>query len=207
MTVGISDAVVPARARDSIREDQCGGFGVRALARIIDTVLAFLAAIAGSVVMGLLLAMLEISGKLGSGWQARLQHGQALGFVIALAGSFVAMALSEAIGGTSFGKLVLGYRVVSLDTLRPCSVTGAVIRSAAYFVDALFFGAVAWLSMNGSAHKQRLGDLWGDTAVVKASALPDTAKQPLLVVAAGIFLALVARGAIAAADIALRVWT
>lgn len=206
MTGGVSDVPVEVGGRDTISPDHCGGFGIRAVARIIDTVVLFVSALGAHVFMGAVMVVLAAQGTIDPDWQSRLGGHPVIGFVLGLAGSFIAMALSEGVGGASLGKLLLGYRVVSLDPVRPCTPMAALIRSAAYFIDALFFGFIGWSSMNNTALNQRLGDVWAGTAVVKASALPETAKPPLLVALAGIIIALVARGAVAMADIAIKVW-
>ena len=81
---------------------------------------------------------------------------------------------SEWIGGATFGKLVLGLRVRNTELGR-CTLGGAIIRTLGYFVDALFFGLVAYLVMQESPRKQRLGDQWGKTVVVEATSLPPDA--------------------------------
>lgn len=81
---------------------------------------------------------------------------------------------SEWIGGATIGKLVLGLRVRNTELGR-CTLGGAIIRTLGYFVDALFFGLVAYLVMKESPRKQRLGDQWGKTVVVEAPSLPPDA--------------------------------
>jgi len=77
---------------------------------------------------------------------------------------------SEWIGGATVGKLALGLRVRNAQLGR-CTFVGALVRTLAYYLDALFFGLVAYLVMQESEMKQRLGDKWGNTVVVEASSL------------------------------------
>ena len=56
---------------------------------------------------------------------------------------------------------------------------GALGRSLAYFIDALFCGLVAYWVMSDSRWQQRLGDRWGKTIVMKASDIqPKFGPQP-----------------------------
>lgn len=49
---------------------------------------------------------------------------------------------------------------------------GAFIRSAAYYIDGLFFGLIGYSCMKVSPLNQRYGDVWGKTVVVKVTELP-----------------------------------
>lgn len=76
------------------------------------------------------------------------------------------------------GKLCCGIRVVNEDG-RPSNLKGALIRTLAYFVDSLFFGMVAWSSMEKSPLNQRYGDKWGKTAVLKTTEIaPESQRTP-----------------------------
>jgi uncharacterized RDD family membrane protein YckC len=79
-------------------------------------------------------------------------------------------AFSEGVGGASLGKAVLGLRVKS-EELRPAGVWRGVVRSLAYYIDAIFFGAVAYSAMSDSRWLQRHGDKWAGTVVVRAASL------------------------------------
>ena len=160
---------------------------------IAGLVAAFAGQIAGAVGIGIAVAL----G--GSGFDAtRLQNGQCFTFFFALFASFLSMAMSEAIGGASLGKLMFGYRVVSLPGHEPCTTKAAFIRSAAFFIDSLIFGMVAHLAMGQSDLKQRLGDTWAETVVVKAAALPPASKRATWIAVAGALGALALRAVLAA---------
>lgn len=52
---------------------------------------------------------------------------------------------------------------------RPASMKGALIRDLAFNLDVLFFGLIGYASMKKGPLRQRYGDVWGKTVVVKAS--------------------------------------
>ena len=55
---------------------------------------------------------------------------------------------------------------------------GAFIRDLAYHVDALFFGLVGYISMEKGPLRQRYGDGWARTVVVKTSVFrPEPSRQ------------------------------
>jgi uncharacterized RDD family membrane protein YckC len=142
------------------------GFWIRAAARVIDSVFVILIATLTGAVMGLVLVILTQVGLISPGWQHRL-HGFSLImlFFSALA-SLSYHSFCEGLHGATLGKLCCGICVVREDG-RPSSMPGALIRSLAYFIDGLFFGAVAYASMKKSPLNQRYGDIWGKTAVIK----------------------------------------
>lgn len=156
-----------------------GSFGIRLAGRLIDTLvggaMGFVGGIIGVVVAGLLAAM----GQVESNWLEKIQSSGG-GFVAsALWGGLASLlyhSVSEGVGGTSVGKLILGFRVVRED-LHPVGFGSAVIRSLAYFVDAFFFGMPAYQSMQNGPYNQRLGDKWGKTVVIKASAIPENLRR------------------------------
>ncbi|HKH45446.1 MAG TPA: RDD family protein [Thermoanaerobaculia bacterium] len=81
------------------------------------------------------------------------------------------LVVSTAGHGSSLGKLLLGI-VVLEETGRPCSWLQAWKREILYFVDAFFFGLIAYSQMSKSPREQRLGDEWADTVVVHRRSAP-----------------------------------
>lgn len=73
--------------------------------------------------------------------------------------------LSQALAGVTLGKLLLGLRVVSEQNGEPITLRQSVLRELAYFVDAFFFALPAYMSMQDSVRRQRLGDRWAGTMV------------------------------------------
>ena len=88
---------------------------------------------------------------------------------------FLYQTFSEGISGTSIGKLVCRLSVVQTDA-RPCTMLGAFKRDLAYHMDALFFGLIGYESMKKSPLRQRYGDVWANTVVVRKAAF--TANPP-----------------------------
>lgn len=165
---------------------QTGSFGIRFAGRLIDWVLHVVLGFVGGIVGTIVAAVLAAAGVLGPDWLARTQEvGWGWNLFWGLCAALMYEVACEGIAGTSVGKLVLGYRVVTTD-LRPCTPLKALIRSLAYFIDAMFFGVVAYSAMSGSLLNQRLGDKWADTIVVKSAALPASARRSTGLVALGL---------------------
>ena len=53
----------------------------------------------------------------------------------------------------------------------PCGFRAALIRSLAYYIDALFFGLIGYFAMQKTPQQQRHGDEWAHTIVCKRSAV------------------------------------
>lgn len=145
------------------------GFGIRALARLIDVAVRYAAAIAGAMIF-----FMASSIALPEGTSLSENHhgGVALSMVIGGVGMVLYHAISESLGGASLGKIVCGLRVTT-PSLGCASLGSAVVRNLALFVDAILFGAVAWCAMKDSPRQQRYGDCWGGTMVVHAAGSPD----------------------------------
>jgi uncharacterized RDD family membrane protein YckC len=152
-------------------EPEYAGFGVRAGARIIDTIAAVVFGMIGGATGGVIASVLAVSGVLAPGWLQRIQGLSVGSFGFGVLASLTYHTLSEGLGGASVGKALLGLRV-KREGLRPCGVGRALVRNLAYYVDGFFFGMVAYSVMSSSERQQRLGDRWGHTVVVRASSLP-----------------------------------
>jgi uncharacterized RDD family membrane protein YckC len=151
------------------------GFWVRAGARTIDlvavTVIGGVGGVLGAVVNGILAALHLVRPD----WIASAGKLTVTGFALGLLASLGYHAFSEGIGGASVGKLVLGLRVKRVD-LRPAGVAAGIIRNLAYYIDAFFFGVIAYSAMQKSRLNQRVGDGWAHTVVVRAEKLPPGAR-------------------------------
>lgn len=172
---GYDDRGQPGQADERWRYETAG-FGIRAGARIVDNivglVLGFIAGVVGAVVVGILAAMGVVQGD----WETRIGSESGGGFLLSALGGLAYHAISEGLGGASVGKLVCGLRTIGTDG-RPCSFASALKRSIAFYVDGLFFGLVAYSAMSKSPLKQRIGDRWASTAVVRGAAVPQTATR------------------------------
>ncbi len=147
------------------------GFGVRAGARVLDIFAVMGVAFVGGTVGSLLLVALAAAGVAPADWQQRIAGLSAAGIGFGLVSSLLYHALSEGIGGASIGKAVLGLRVKS-ESLAPCGVGRGIVRNLGYYIDAFFFGLVAYSVMSKSPRQQRLGDKWAGSVVVRAASLP-----------------------------------
>ena len=127
--------------------------GVRVIARLIDVVISLLGAI-------LVLVGVAVLGN----ETVLIVVGAATGFAV-LVGYPVLM---EAFwGGRTLGKAIMKLRVVRADGA-PIGLTQATARGALGLIDVWFtFGFVGLVSMLVSKRSQRLGDLVGDTLVLR----------------------------------------
>lgn len=66
---------------------------------------------------------------------------------------------------------MLGLRVVSVASGERPGLGASVVRELGYYVDGLFFGMVGKAAMDSSPHKQRHGDGWAGTTVVRRATL------------------------------------
>jgi uncharacterized RDD family membrane protein YckC len=136
--------------------------------------IALVSGLLAGVAIGVYLA---ITGTHISDLSTKLGSLSIMSVILALIGSTLYHAICEYICGTSLGKLIFKIHVVNKDGY-PISIKAALIRSAAYFVDSMFFGAVAYMSMTKSRLNQRLGDEWANTAVVERSKLTQSQLPP-----------------------------
>jgi len=152
------------------------GFWIRALARLIDTaygsLLGFFAGIVGAITLGIL----QLLSAVEPGWPARVSHATLMAFVMSLIGNFFYFTICEGVHGATLGKLICQLHVLSED-LTPCRMKSALLRSLAYYLDALVFGAVGYMEMQKTLMEQRHGDRWAKTIVVRNSQVPETARR------------------------------
>lgn len=198
MEVISTDSVAAMTAIDS---NQTGGFGVRFGARLIDMVVGTIIGLFAGAFAGMVLGILAATGSVDPDWVNRVQQGSFLQSMYwGLLATVLAESVSESIAGATLGKLILGYRVITSD-LQPCTPQAALIRSLGYFVDSFFFGLPAYQSMQNSSHNQRIGDKWANTLVVKAAAIPASAKRTGGLVAFGIIAGLIVHGMVIAMSV------
>ena len=166
---------------------EAAGFWIRAGARIIDTIFGAVVGAAGGVISGVLLAVAAGAGLgVEAGWERRLGGLSFASFAIGAVATILYHSLAESIGGATVGKLVCGLRVLREDDT-PASFGATLLRSLGYYIDAFFFGAVAWSVMSKSPRQQRLGDQWGKTVVVFRSTVPEASvRNPALGLLAGV---------------------
>jgi len=168
----MEQSVLVSSYHDKIERPVAGaGFWIRAGARIIDTIVHNIVWFVAAFLIGVLIGIYgAITGTPTSHLFTGAESPSAMEFLLALVGSIFYHAISEFICGTSLGKLI--FRIyVKNEGGQTISIGAAIIRSCAYFIDALFFGLVAYGNMKKSPLNQRLGDKWAKTVVVERSNL------------------------------------
>lgn len=165
-------------------------FGIRALARAIDTVVHLCVGVAvGVFVVALVAISGALRGQTVDAELARLSVNTPLGFVAALMGSIALHTLGEGLHGSTLGKRLCGLTVVAVDGGH-ADLAATFKRSLAFIWDAFFFGLVAWQKMSESPRRQRHGDAWAGTQVVRISEMDPSQRRSigrfLLATAAGV---------------------
>jgi lipoprotein-releasing system ATP-binding protein len=170
-----------------------GRFWRRAGAQALDALFTVVLGLTGVVLVSMALAQaVDPSSGASQGPNVarllRTLNNQAAMIGAALAGvvgPLVYRVVAEKLAGATLGKLLLGLRVRS-EALGPIGWRGALVRNVALFaIDTLFFGLIAYMAMSGSLMRQRLGDRWGHTVVVRDTSVDDTGRSP----AVGLLLA------------------
>jgi uncharacterized RDD family membrane protein YckC len=187
-----------------IEDPRVAPFAIRAAARAIDTVIGV---VVGFVAMVMAVIVLMARGTAGAPqqWLETVSVMTAASLIASIAGNCVYYIACEWIGGATIGKLACGLRVVSQD-FGPLSFRAAIVRTLAFFVDGLFFGLVGYLKMAESPLRQRFGDRWARTLVVKRGQVP-TASRGLVASLLGIGCGMGGWCVIQAYSIVLRVLT
>ncbi len=145
------------------------GFWPRFAARLIDIVVHYFISIFAGFAFGLLLGVIATAmGKPVFPLLAKLRNLGLASYGLAILGSVAYHAVCEGMHGSTLGKLALSMVVIREDG-SPCRMDNALLRSFAYIVDALFFGAVGYFAMKDDPQHQRYGDQWAHTIVCKRS--------------------------------------
>jgi uncharacterized RDD family membrane protein YckC len=155
----------------------CGaGFWIRAGARLIDTLCGVCLGFVVGIFAGIALVLLEHAGMIAPGWQYGIKGFNPIGVLLGLVGNVLYHSLTEGMFGASLGKLILQLRVVD-ENGGPITIPKAILRNLGYFIDALFFGYVAYSSMKDSDLNQRFGDKWAHTVVARVGDIPATSNK------------------------------
>jgi len=149
------------------------GFARRAAAQVFDLIIFDVLGLILSSITGIFVALYGIvrgipqpvmSAKL----LASSPYSTMAFYIAFLIGYLFYHAICEGIYGATLGKLIFKLCVISEEG-KAATMGSAFIRSLAFYVDILFFGLVAALSMRSSKLQQRLGDKWAKTVVIKRS--------------------------------------
>ncbi|WP_316861711.1 RDD family protein [uncultured Cohaesibacter sp.] len=136
------------------------GFGKRFVAHLVDLIIVFII----FYVIGMQVAE-NVGGVTDEGFAL---EGTPAVVVMALSffASLLYFMLTEGRGGQSFGKMVMGIKVVSTDG-SACSMRQAFIRNFLRIIDGFFFYLIGIILMMRSDRKQRLGDRIAETVVIR----------------------------------------
>lgn len=144
-----------------------GGIGARLVAQIVDGFVL----IALFWVIGFRIAA-RTGGLTEGGFE--LEGGPALMAIgLTMLGYLLYFSLLEGFwNGQTLGKKLAGIQVVDMDGTA-CSFSQALIRNVIRFIDGIGFYLVGLLFVLTSPKRQRLGDRWAGTVVIKkGAALP-----------------------------------
>lgn len=174
------------------------GFADRFAARLIDYVIHYGAMFGAALAVGIVWGVLAAAGVVDPNGYDKVVHASEVWTrVFSVAGLVVSSFLFEAIYGATIGKRLLGFVVLAQDG-QPCGANAAWKRNLAYLADAFFFGLVGYLAMKKSPEKQRRGDEWAGTVVVKRNSAPPASLRPATRLAIAIPVALFVDGMAAA---------
>lgn len=144
-------------------------FWPRAGARLIDTAVHYVVGLCCGFFIGLVLAVAGVVRHNPAAAARFIRPGASFSLILfSLLGAVALETVCEGLHGSTLGKLLLGFVVVQEDGTA-CRMKSALIRSLAYFVDALFFGLIAYLAMQKTPQEQRHGDDWAHTIVCRRS--------------------------------------
>jgi len=180
------------------------GFWRRAFARGLDLMVHVLIALMVGVLAGLVLGIGSL--LFGTDVEAaseRLSVGTPLGFLAGILGGLCLHTFSEGIHGSTIGKRICGITVVREDG-SAAGLGPAFKRSLLFFVDSLFFGIIAAQKMGQSPQRQRFGDTWAGTVVVRIAELDAFQRRSGVRFAAAVLVAGASDGLIVFLELAAR---
>lgn len=149
------------------------GIPIRGLARLIDLGFIFLLNTV-SAVFGL---GRGITFALGALPFARYYDTFLIAFLSGLITFLIYETILEGWYGATVGKYVTGLVVVK-ENGTPCDVRSAFYRAFGMTVDGLFLGLIGVMIMRQSPLRQRRGDKWAHTLVIKRNELPQGYLKP-----------------------------
>lgn len=171
-TTPVLPEIPPLAGAEPVHPPAFAGFWVRTGARIIDVILYNILALVIIFLLVIVIGVVAAVSKIpAEPLITRLDRMTATSIIASLLASIVYHTLAEGLHGSTLGKLILGLTVLG-EQGRPCGMRAALIRSAAFFVDGLFFALPAYFNMRDSLRSQRLGDEWAHTIVVRRRSLP-----------------------------------
>jgi uncharacterized RDD family membrane protein YckC len=150
------------------------GFGIRLLARLIDLFVTTLVGWFMLIVVTIFISAIAYAS--GDTQQVFVQH-----FVLEqsetewLMGLFAIVAyhaVAEHLSGSTMGKWMTGLTVIREDGSAPVGFRQGIGRNLAVGIDAICIGLPAVQSMYKTPQRQRHGDVWNRTMVIRRRDLP-----------------------------------
>ena len=183
MTIGLFSTLLPP---DDVPEVEGVGFWLRVLARLLDLAVHFVVALLVGIAAAIVAVVVDVVRGVHGEALARMTTTGLSGYVAAVLGAMAMHVLSEGLHGSTIGKRLCGIVVVSESGGR-AGLLAALKRAVAFYFDAVFFGFVAWRAMATSMRRQRVGDTWAHTMVVRITQLtPDARRSGLVFFAAAL---------------------
>jgi uncharacterized RDD family membrane protein YckC len=170
------------------------GFWPRLGARVIDMIVHYAAAVFAGILFGIMVVVAS-GGHPSSLVMAKMRHPGITGFFFGLLGAFAYQVVFTTVHGSTLGKLAFSMVVVQEDG-SACRFKSALVRELAYFVDALFFGIIAYMAMQRTDQQQRYGDEWAHTIVCKRQLISPEKLRRVDRFILGLFLALIVDSAL-----------
>jgi len=153
------------------------GFWIRAAARVLDGGIHFVVSLFAGAMVGIVVVILaSLSGVAPEILLERVGAAGLVTYGASFLGASTVHVLCEGLHGSTIGKWLCRITVISEDGVS-ASPVAALKRELAFYVDSLVFGIVAALSMKDSPRRQRIGDKWADTMVVKLADVPPSARR------------------------------
>jgi len=70
--------------------------------------------------------------------------------------------------GATLGNYIMDLEPVSIDKLKPVTISQSIKRHLLGLIDFWFFGLIAIILIKNTKYNQRLGDIWAKTIVIKS---------------------------------------
>jgi len=166
------------------------GFGIRAVAYIIDTIFMLIVNYGLNFAFGIIIGIVGLVSGREPVFDTDSLSASCLTIIFSILMVLSYFALFEGLYGASLGKLILSMRVVKEDG-SPCNMGAALTRGLWRFIDGIIFGLVAYITM-AKPLQQRIGDKRAHTVVIsKKDILPGSSRDwPMFIIALAFYIAL-----------------
>lgn len=153
---------------DALVRAEFGGIWIRVLAQVIDQVVI--------AVLGFAIGAVDGIARASAGGAQPEAASTVATFGASLIASIALFTFSEGIGGATLGKTICGLEVRK-ERLEPCTLGAGLVRALGLYFDLMICGIPGITSIQGSRLKQRYGDKWAHTIVVRSRSVPPVARN------------------------------